>query len=615
MTEQSEGKLARKMLGEFSAYLWPKNEVGTRLRVVAAVGLLVGGKLANVQVPFIFKHIVDGLQESSAVVAAAVPLSLLMSYGLVRVSASVFNEARNAVFARVTQQAIRGVSEKTFRHLHALDLRFHLTRQTGALTRALDRGGRGIAFVVQALLFNIVPTVLEVSIVSGILWYQFGWQFAAVTTGTIGAYAVFTIGITSWRTKFRKQMNAAENEASNRTVDSLINYESVKLNAAEEHEAKRYLEHLTRYSRAAEATSHSLAFLNAGQQAIVSAGLTAIMVMTAQGIVAGTMTVGDLVMVNGLIFQLSQPLNFLGTVYREIRQAVIDMSAMFTLLAQRNEVVESPTAQPLVLDNRAPLIEFDNVSFAYDAEDSSRGGTLRNISFSAQPGEMVALVGPSGCGKSTTLRLLLRFFDVTGGSVRINGVDVRELTLNSLRQSTGVVPQDTALFNDTIGYNIGYGRAGGDAVTDEEIRAAAEKAQIARSIERMPNGYDTVVGERGLRLSGGEKQRIAIARAVLKESPIMLFDEATSALDSNIEADIQRNLREVSKGKTTLVIAHRLGTVKDADRIVVFGANGNVEDQGRHEELLQRCTLYRNMWAQQSRAAQTIEAKAAEESV
>jgi ABC-type transport system involved in Fe-S cluster assembly fused permease/ATPase subunit len=452
-----------------------------------------------------------------------------------------------------------------------------------------------------------VPTVLEVSIVSGILWYQFGWQFAAVTTGTIGAYAAFTIGITSWRTKFRKQMNAAENEASNRTVDSLINYESVKLNAAEDHEARRYLKHLSRYSQAAEATSHSLAFLNAGQQAIVSAGLTAIMVMTAQGIVAGTMTVGDLVMVNGLIFQLSQPLNFLGTVYREIRQAVVDMSTMFTLLGQKNEVIESPTAKPLELNHQAPLIEFDNVTFAYDTQDKERGGTLRGVTFSAQPGEMVALVGPSGCGKSTTLRLLLRFFDVSGGAVRINGTDVRDLTLNSLRESTGVVPQDTALFNDTIGYNIAYGKAGGDEVSMEQIRAAAAKAHIAQSIERMPNGYDTVVGERGLRLSGGEKQRIAIARAVLKESPIMLFDEATSALDSNIEADIQRNLREVSKGKTTLVIAHRLGTVKDADRIVVFGANGAIEDQGRHEELLQRCKLYRDMWTQQSRAAQTID--------
>jgi ATP-binding cassette subfamily B (MDR/TAP) protein 7 len=572
------------MLREFSAYIWPRGQYGTKLRVVSAVALLGLSKVLNVQVPFLFKEVVDALNDRAAVDhVVLVPLALLAAYGAARIGASLFNELRNTIFGTVAQQGVRRLSGQTFEHLHRLDLTFHLNRQTGALSRALDRGGRGITFVLNAMVFNVAPLIVEIGLVCGILSYKFGASFTAVTLGAMAAYGAFTLSVTQWRTKFRVDMNKHENEASNKTVDSLINFETVKYFNNEAHEGARHERLLAQYNVAALKTQSSLGVLNFGQSAIFSVALTGIMVLAAQGIAAGTMTIGDLVMVNGLLFQLSLPLNFLGTVYRETRQAMIDMSAMFKLLAMKPAITDAPDAKPLVVSGGR--IEFRDVHFAYPSEQGTEPHSIfRGLNFVVEPGQTVALVGPSGSGKSSVLRLLFRFFDVQKGAVLIDGQAITGVTLDSLRKEIGVVPQDTVLFNDTIFYNIQYGNVN---ATREEVIEAAKRAHIHDQIASLPNGYDTLVGERGLKLSGGEKQRVAIARAILKNPKIMFFDEGTSSLDAKSEAVVQTAVEQLMDGRTTVVVAHRLATIRNADVIFVI-EKGQVVQRGSFAELIKQ---------------------------
>lgn len=570
-------------------YLWRY-----RLRVIAALSCLVAAKVANVGVPLIFKHMIDDL--SGEQLALGLPVLLLLLYGTMRFSTSLFTELREILFTRVTQRAVRQVALEAFRHLHALSLRFHLERQTGGISRDVERGTRSISSLMSYSLYSILPTLIEIGLVLGILVVRYDAGYALIVLASLGAYMAFTISVSNWRIAIRRAVNETDSAANTRAVDSLLNYETVKYFNNENWEARRYDEQLQHWETAAVRSQQSLALLNLGQQAIIACGVTAMMWRAAQGVVDGQMTIGDLVLVNALLIQLYVPLNFLGIVYREIRQALTDIERMFLLLREHREIADAPDATDLP---PGPLaIEFATVDFAYDPKRA----ILHAIDFRIPAGHTVAVVGHSGAGKSTLARLLYRFYDVSRGSIRIAGHDLRRLRQDSLRRAIGIVPQDTVLFNDSIRYNIRYGRP--DA-SDAEVEAAARAAQLHDFVTGLPEGYETRVGERGLKLSGGEKQRVAIARALLKNPPIMIFDEATSALDSATERAIQQQLEQVARGKTTLVIAHRLSTVMHADEILVV-ADGRIIERGRHPDLLATGGTYAGMWAlqQQEQAGQ-----------
>ena len=580
-----------KALRTLLPYLWPADSLDFRIRVMVALTFLAVAKVANVVVPLIYKQAVDVLSQDISVVLV-LPLGLLLAYGLVRVFSVVFGELRDAIFAKVSARAIRTVALKTFRYLHRLSLRFHLERQTGGLSRAIERGTKGIEFLLTFMLFNVLPTLLEIGLVCIILWRLYDVWFALVTFVTISGYIWFTLAVTEWRIKFRREMNATDSEANTKAIDSLLNFETVKYFCNEEHEARRYDVSLRRHEKAAVKSKTSLSTLNIGQGAIIAVGLTCLMIMAGRGVVSGSMGLGDFVLVNTYLIQLFLPLNFLGFVYREIKQSLIDMETMFSLLDKAAEVRDAPDAQPLCVEDGH--VSFEQVSFGYDP----RRPILEDLSFSVPAGRTVAIVGASGAGKSTISRLLLRFYDVDQGRIAVDGQDIREVSQNSLRTAIGTVPQDTVLFNDTVYYNIAYGRP---EATPSEVEEAARLAKIHDFVIGLPDGYQAIVGERGLKLSGGEKQRVAIARTILKKPDILLFDEATSALDSHTEKEIQESLRAVSTDRTTLVIAHRLSTVVDADEILVLDA-GHVVERGRHQELLATKGLYADMWAKQQEA-------------
>jgi ATP-binding cassette subfamily B protein len=563
-------------------YLWE-----FRGRVVLALALLIAAKIANVAVPLVLKEIVDTLDRPQALLA--LPLFLLLAYGVLRLCSTLFGELRDAVFAKVTQRAIRRVAIKVFTHLHALSLRFHLERQTGGVSRDIERGTRGISFLLNFMLFNIIPTLVEIGLVALILLSKYPAVFSVATFATLAVYIVFTLVITEWRMIFRRTMNDMDSKANTRAIDSLLNYETVKYFGNEAWEARRYDESMTKWEVAAVRNQTSLAALNAGQSAIIAVGVTLLMVLAADGVVRGTMTLGDLVLVNAYMIQLYMPLHFLGFVYREIKHSLADMEKMFGLLEQELEVEDRPGARELAPGGAE--VRFEAVDFSYEPKRQ----ILFGVSFEIPAGRNVAVVGHSGSGKSTLSRLLFRFYDVTGGCIRVNGQDIRDLTQKSLRGAIGVVPQDTVLFNDTIFYNIQYGRP--DA-SREQVIEAARSAHIHDFIEGLPDGYETLVGERGLKLSGGEKQRVAIARALLKNPAILVFDEATSALDSRSEKAIQAELKRIAANRTTLTIAHRLSTIVDADQILVL-EQGRIVERGTHRELLAAGGTYAHMWALQ----------------
>nr|ODN90933.1 iron-sulfur clusters transporter ATM1, mitochondrial [Cryptococcus depauperatus CBS 7855] len=591
---ESQDKTDWSIIVKLAGNIWPKNNTKVKIRVMGALALLVAGKILNVQVPFFFKTIIDSLNvpitESSTVWVLAG--ASIAGYGAARIFTTLFGELRNAAFASVSQNAIRRVARETFEHLLNMDMKFHLERQTGGLTRAIDRGTKGISFVLSSIVFHVIPTALEITMVCGILSYKFGWDFAAVTAITMLLYTWFTVRTTAWRTQFRKQANAADNKGATVAVDSLINYEAVKSFNNEKYETAQYDATLKSYEKASVKIATSLAALNSGQNLIFSSALTMMMLLGAQGVIKGTMTVGDLVLVNQLVFQLSLPLNFLGTVYRELRQSLIDMDVMFNLQSLHSAIKDSPTAKPLVF--KGGQIEFRNVHFAYHPDRP----IFRDLSFTIPAGKKVAIVGPSGCGKSTVFRLLFRFYDSQSGQILMDGQDIKTVTLDSLRQSIGIVPQDTPLFHADILHNIRYGQL--DA-SDEQVYEAARKAHVEDTIQRLPEKYATKVGERGLMISGGEKQRLAVARVLLKDPPMLFFDEATSALDVYTETELMRNINSILQGqdKTSVFIAHRLRTISDADLIIVL-QDGHVAEQGTHEQLLSiPGGVYSSLWQAQ----------------
>ncbi len=556
-------------------------------RVAIALTLLVLAKVANVAVPLVFKGIVDAMSPPQAVLL--VPVFLVVGYGVLRFFSTLFGELRDAVFAKVTQRAIRRVALQVFAHMHSLSLRFHLERQTGGVSRDIERGTKGIGFLLNFMLFNILPTLFEIGLVAAILFSKYSPWFAVITFVTLVLYVIFTLFITEWRMVFRRTMNDMDSKANTRAIDSLLNYETVKYFNNEDYEARRYDEQLGKWENAAVKNATSLAALNGGQSGIIAVGVTLLLLLAADGVAKKTMTLGDLVLVNMYMLQLYMPLHFLGFVYREIKHALADMEKMFRLLHEHREISDVPGAPALSLER--PAIRFENVSFGYTPERE----ILHEVSFEVPAGHTVAVVGASGAGKSTLSRLLFRFYDVNAGRILIDGQDIRAVTQASLRAAMGIVPQDTVLFNDTIYYNIAYGRPG---AAGEEVLQAARAAHIQAFIESLPDGYDTMVGERGLKLSGGEKQRVAIARAILKQPAILLFDEATSALDSRSEKAIQDELHHIARDRTTLVIAHRLSTVVDAQQILVMD-RGRIVERGTHGELLALRGLYAQMWALQ----------------
>ena len=576
-----------KTLSRLLPYLWQY-----KWRVVIALSLMVGAKLANVSVPLLLKELVDAMniKPGDAQAVLVVPVALLVGYGALRLLTSAFTELRELVFAKATQGASRSIALQTFEHLHALSLRFHLARQTGGMTRDIERGVRGIESLISYSLYSIIPTLIEVGLVLTILAVKFDAWFAGITLLALALYIFFTVRITEWRTQFRKQANEFDSAAHTRAIDSLLNYETVKYFGNEVFEAGRYDESLERLRLARLKSQTTLSVLNTGQQLIIAAALVAMLWRATEGVVAGRMTLGDLVMINAFMIQLYIPLNFLGVLYREIKQSLTDLDKMFVLMDREREVADAPGAQALAMQG-APDVVFDRVSFAYESDRP----ILKDISFTIPAGKTVAVVGPSGSGKSTLARLMFRFYDVQQGFIRIAGQDIRQVTQSSVRKALGIVPQDTVLFNDSVAYNIAYGRPG---ASQAEIEGAARAARIHDFIASTPKGYQTSVGERGLKLSGGEKQRVAIARTLLKDPPILVFDEATSALDSANERAIQAELASVAQNKTTLVIAHRLSTVVDAHEILVMEA-GQIIERGNHAELLASQGRYASMWALQ----------------
>ena len=598
----AEGGALWRTLYHLWPYMWPSDRPDLKARVMMALGLLLAAKLATIAVPFTFKWATDALVQdtSGAKLTAyvlAIPLTMTAAYGGTRILMALLTQARDGVFAKVAMNAVRRLAILTFEHMHRLSLRFHLERKTGGLTRVLERGRNGIETIVRMVILQLVPTIVEVLMICGVLLYQFDWRYVLVIFITVAVYMAYTYYATEWRIGIRRKMNESDTDANVKAIDSLLNFETGKYFSAEQRETARYDRSMARYEHASVQAYVSLAVLNAGQAAIFTVGLTVTMGMCVYGIRSGTHSIGDFVMINAMMIQLYQPLNFMGMVYREIKQAVIDIESMFAILGRDTEIKDRPGAPPLVVTRGA--IRFDDVRFAYEPERP----ILKGISFEVPAGRTVAIVGPSGAGKSTISRLLFRFYDVTGGRITIDGQDIREVAQTSLRDAIGMVPQDTVLFNDTVRYNIRYGRW--DA-SDAEVEAAAAHAQIDAFIRSTPKGYDTEVGERGLKLSGGEKQRVAIARTILKGPPILLLDEATSALDSHTEKDIQDALDRISEDRTSLVIAHRLSTIIDADEILVLD-QGIIVERGTHQGLLAQGGLYASMWNRQREAEQARE--------
>jgi len=587
----------RRTINLLAPYLWPKGYGGLKARVVIAVICLLLAKVASVSTPPILGYAVDSLTKVTQGLNPyiLIPVALIVAYGLARISAMTFGELRNAIFSKVSEHAITQLSLNTFKHLHSLSLQFHLSRQTGALSKFIDRGTKGVDFLLTYVLFNVIPTIIEIFLVAGILAYIYGLKYAFVTVIIIGLYVFITFAITQWRLQFRRKMNEADNNVSTKLIDSLLNFETVKYFNNEEHEYKRLYESLLEYQTAAVKNEYSLSYLNIAQTVVIMLGITIMLVMSAFDIRAGLISIGGFVVINAYMLQLYQPLNFFGTVYREIRQSLTDMENLFTLWNEKSNLSDSDQD---IAPSKEATIKFENVSFDYDA----RRTIIKNISFEVPDGKKVALVGPTGAGKSTISRLLFRFYDPKEGAIYVNNQNIKDISQKSLRKMIGVVPQDTVLFNDTIYYNISYGDP---TASEEEIFEAAKSADIHTFITSLPDGYQTIVGERGLKLSGGEKQRVAIARAILKNPSIFFFDEATSALDSATEKEIQKNLQSISKNRTTLVIAHRLSTAADSDLILVL-ESGKITERGTHEQLLSLKGKYAEMWNKQKNVSEGL---------